>query len=308
MKPKQSTGKSTGGSSKYTRTIIAVRGDTQGGSSVGLVNPETKIPDIGILENGREVFNGWRTPELRPVQRTLWKWHTEDLENIKKLAGKDRIVFLEMGDMTQGNIFKDNLSEITLSGQYFVSKYNTIPILKIPTVSHLYIVKGTGVHVWGEGSTETMLTYLLKEKFPQKKIDITDHWFLNVDGFQLDVAHHGPGAGIRNWTRGNVFELYIKSILADIIDVGDEVPDAILRGHKHEFIYRRAVHQVKGKIWELPGFIVPPYCFLDSHALKVVNSPSYMGVGMLAFEIINGSLYKFHPFLHYVDLRAHEKV
>lgn len=292
----------------YKRTIIAVRGDTQGGSSVGLVNPNTKIPDNGILENGREVFNGWRNPELRPVQRKLWQWHTEDLDNIKKLAGKDNIVFVEMGDMTQGNVFKDDLAEISLSGQYFVSKWNTIPILKIPNVTHLYIVKGTGVHVWGEGSTETMLTYYLKDKFPAKKIEITDHWFLNVGGFKLDISHHGPGAGIRNWTRGNIFELYMKSILFDSIDIEEELPDVVLRGHQHEFIYRRAVHQVKDRIWELPGFIVPPYCFIGSHAQKVVKSPSYMGVGMLAFEIINGSLYKFHPFMHYVDLRTRETV
>ena len=31
-----------------------------------------------------------------------------------------------------------------------------------------------------------------------------------------------------------------------------------------------------------------------------------MGVGMLAFELINGKLYDKHPFMHYIDLRTRE--
>lgn len=292
----------------YKRTIIAIRGDTQGGHSGGLVNPETKIPELDLSEDGTVVVIGTRNPELRPIQKRLWQWHTQDLENINKLANGDPVVWLEMGDLTQGNVFKDDLDETSLSGQYFTSKWNTMPLLDLPNVKAMYVVRGTGVHVWGEGSTETMLMGILKREYPDIKISITDHWSLNIDGFVLDVAHHGPGAGIRNWTRGNAFELYCKSILMDDIDLGNQVPNVVLRGHKHEFTYRRVIHQVKNKIWDMPGFITPPYCFIGSHAQKVMNSPSFMGVGMLALEIVNGRLFDFHPFTHFVDLRARETV
>lgn len=290
------------------RTIIAIRGDTQGGHSGGLLNPDTKIPEYDISEEGGYVLVGYRSPELRPIQKRLWQWHTQDLENINKLANGDPIVWLEMGDLTQGAVFRDDLSESGLSPQYLISKYNTLPLLEMPNVKAMYMMRGTGVHVWGEGATETLLSVTLKGLYPNVKINIADHWMLDVDGFLCDVAHHGPGAGIRDWTRGNVFELYCKSILMDDIDLGNRIPSVVLRGHKHEFIYRRAIHQVKNRIWELPGFITPPYCFIGSHAQKVMNSPSFMGVGMLALEIIDGKLLDYHPFTHYVDLRAREVV
>jgi len=292
----------------YKRTIIAVRGDTQGGHSGGLVNPKTELPDFDIDEDGNTIFVGYRNPELRPIQKHLWKWHEQDLQNIKDLANGDSVVWLEMGDLTQGNVFKDDLAINNLSEQWFISFWNTLPLLEMPNVKAMYLARGTGVHVWGEGATETMLTFALKTRYPDIKISITDHWLLDVDGFLLDVAHHGPGAGIRNWTRGNVFDLYCKSILKDDIELGNRIPNVVLRGHKHEFTYRRAIHQVRHKIWELPGFITPPYCFIGSHAQKVMNSPSFMGVGLLALEIINGKLHNYHPFTHYVDLRAKEAV
>lgn len=291
----------------FDRKIIAIRGDTQGGHSGGLVNPETLIPDMEITEEGDLVI-GWRNPELRPVQKRLWVWHCQDLDNIQKLADGDPIVWIEMGDLTQGAVFKDDLAETALSSQYFISKWNTKPLLQLPNVRSMYIVRGTGVHVWGEGSTETMLTHTLHEMFPWLTVKITTHWLLAFDGFLLDVAHHGPGPGIRNWTRGNVFELYCKSLMKDDIELGNPTPDVILRGHKHEFIYRPVVNQVKNRIWKADGFITPPYCFIGDHAQKATNSPSFMGVGMLALEIVNGKLLDFHPFTHFVDLRTREVV
>lgn len=231
-------GGETGAMKKYTRKILAVRGDTQGGHAGGLLNPETLIPEMDIDENGAEVIAGWRNPELRPVQRKLWEWHTEDLKDVRKLAGEDEIIFLEMGDLTQGNVFKDDLAENSLSAQVIISQWLCKPWLDLKNVKTMRVVKGTGVHVWGEGSTETILTRLLQAEYPKKSVKINDHYMLDVDGYQIDVAHHGTGPGMRNWTRGNVFELYVKSIMRDCIDVGEEPPAMVLRAHRHELIYR----------------------------------------------------------------------
>jgi len=290
----------------FKRVIIAVRGDTQAGHSGGLLNPETLLPDTEIIDG--LVAPTLRSPELRPIQKTLWKWHTEDLESIKNLANGDPIVWVEMGDLTQGNRFLDDLGITAMSDQWHISRFNCLPLLELPNVKAFYIVRGTGVHVWGEGSTETALVTQLRAEYPEIKVAITSHWLLDMDGFTLDVAHHGPGAGIRNWTRGNVFDLYAKSMMMDDIDLGLAVPGVLLRAHKHEFIYRRPIHQVRGKVWEMPAFITPPYCFIGEHAVQVCQSPSFMGVGMLALEVFNGKLHDFHPFTHFVDLRAREVV
>lgn len=293
---------------KYSRKVLAVRGDTQSGHAGGLLNPDTLFPVVAIDDNGKKVIDGWEEAKLNPVQTRLWKWSEEDRAGIKKLAGKDEIVFIEMGDMTQGNIFKDDLQETSLSRQMIASYHNSLPWVDMPNVKRMRAVKGTGVHVWGEGSTETILTMLLKRDFPKKDIAISDHYLLTVDGLRVDVSHHGPGAGMRNWTRGNVFELYARSILMDDLNADRQPPNLLLRAHKHEFTAAHALHQVKGNVWKLPAFIVPPYCFIGSHAQKVMNSPSMMGVGTMAFEVINGKLYDWHAFTHYVDLRTEEVI
>lgn len=134
------------------------------------------------------------------------------------------------------------------------------------------------------------------------------HWLLDAGGAKLDIAHHGPGQGIRAWTRGNVFELYLRSMLFDALALGNEIPAGVLRGHMHSLTYRRSIHQVGNRIWELPGWITAPYCFIGAHAQQAARSPGGMAVGMLALEIQNGKIFDWHPFAHSVDLRIRESV
>ena len=292
---------------KYKRTIIAVRGDTQGGHAGGPLNPETEIPTLGT-KDGKTVVEDVTKPALRPFQKKLWEWHEADRDKIGKLAGADPIVLLEMGDLTQGNVFRDDLGEVSLTAQVTISAYSMFPWLDMKQVRAAYMVRGTGVHVWGEGATETLLSMYLQTAYPRKKVKITDHWMLNVDGFLLDVAHHGTGPGIRAWTRGNEFNLYLKSLLLDDVVMGKRPPDMVLRAHRHTFTVGRAIYQTGGQAWELPGYITPPMCFIGSHAQKVERSPSHMSVGMVAFELINGRLTQTLPFLHTIDLRSMETV
>lgn len=137
--------------STYTRKIIAVRGDTQSGDSGGLLNPATLYPVVGIDEEGAKVIETYEEAHLNPVQRQLWKWSEEDRANVQALAEKDDVVFLEMGDMTQGARFTDDLKETSLSRQTITSYYNSLPWLGMENVFTMRAVKGTGVHVWGEG-------------------------------------------------------------------------------------------------------------------------------------------------------------
>ena len=293
-------------SKKYKRTILAVRGDTQGGHAGGLLNPETEIPVLGVDESGQMAVEDVQRPSLRPFQRKLWEWHEADRKSIGKLAGSDPIVFLEMGDLTQGNVFRDDLGEVSLTAQATISAYSMFPWLDMPQVRAAYMVRGTGVHVWGEGATETLLSKYLSAEYPRTKVRITDHWMLSVDGMLIDVAHHGPGAGLRPWTRGNAFELYVKGILLDDITAGRRPPDLVLRAHHHEFTAAHALYQVNGAVWQLPGYITPPMCYIGSHTQKVMNSPSRMGVGLLAFEIVNGKILQTIPMVHTIDLRTQE--
>ena len=290
--------------SKYKRVIVAVRGDTQGGHSGGLLNPETDFPDIALDESGRRVVTGFSRRELRPIQKKLWEWHEDARNQIGRLAGKDDLIFLELGDMTQGNTFTDNLAEAELNAQVIIARYNMIPWMRMRQIKKVRVTKGTGVHVWGNGATETVLVHWLADAYPKVDIAITDHWVLDVDGYLIDVAHHGAGPGIRNWTKGNVFDLYIKSKIRDALDRNEAPPNMVLRGHFHEFTYGLAKHQIDEHIYKAEGYIIPPMCFIGAHAQKVIKSPDRMSLGMMALEIVNGKLLDAHHFIHSIDLRT----
>jgi hypothetical protein len=251
---------------------------------------------------------GFRKPEVRPIQKHLWRWHEEDRLAIRDLAGKDRIVFVEMGDMTQGVVFKDNLAETELASQVAMAEWTIRPWLEMENVKAVRIVQGTGVHLWGTGSTEKIIASKLREQYPNKNINIANHYALDVDDFLMDIAHHGPGPGSRNWLKGNVLRLYAQSEMMDLVVMQKPVPSLMLRAHFHEMTTATATYQVGGKIWEMSAWITPPYAFINNHAQKAVRSPGRMGIGMLAFELINGKLYDKHTFMHYVDLRTREVV
>lgn len=291
---------------KYRRRIIAIRGDTQGGHSGGLLNPETEFPDVDITESGDRIIKGYSHRELRPVQKRLWQWHEEGRQEIQKLAGKDPITFLELGDMTQGDYYKDNLAEAQLNSQVVISRWNMRPWLTMKQVKKTLISKGTSVHVWGDGQSETLLTAWLSALYPEKDIQIAHHWLYNADGFLIDTAHHGSGPGIRNWTKGNVFSLYMKSELRDSLDRGEQPADMFLRAHFHTFTYGNAFHQIDSRIYKAEGYIIPPFCFIGAHAQKVIRSPGRMSIGLIALEIVNGKLLDTHVFLHTLDLRVRE--
>ncbi|MBT7991047.1 MAG: hypothetical protein HN769_14355 [Anaerolineae bacterium] len=291
---------------KYKRKIIAVRGDTHSGNAGGLVNPTTEIPEIDLDESGRRVIAGYRNPELRPVQKRIWRWHEEARREIKKLAGKDEISLLDLGDLTQGNIFRDDLAEASMNAQVILSRSTLLPWLEMKNLKKLRMTKGTGVHVWGEGSTETLLSAWLQDEYHKKDIKISDHWLLDVDGYKIDAAHHGPGPGTRNWTHGNAFSLYLKSELRNALDRSETPPNMVLRGHTHVFTYGFARHQIDATIYKTEGYITPPMCFIGSHARKVTRSTARMSIGMLALEIVDGKLLAMHPFLNNIDLRTEE--
>lgn len=271
-----------------------------------MCNPDTQIPVLTLDDDGEVVCDGYDTPHLSPVQKKLWEWHTKDIEKVRELANDDEIILLEMGDLTQGNLFKDDLAETSLEAQYFIAKASLYPWLELPNLERVYVVLGTSVHNWGVGSSETMLTHHLMDEYPDKKFTVSNHYLMSIDEFKIDVAHHGPGPGIRNWTRGNVLRLYSESILSDDIAYGVAPPNLLLRAHFHEFVAAHATRVVGDKLWELPAYIAPPYCFIGAHAIKACKSPTRMSVGVLAFEIINGRLMKTYPFLHTVDLRTKE--
>ncbi len=291
---------------KYTRHIIAVRGDTHAGHDGGLKNPNTLIPEIDIDEHDQEVVV-WAPVRLKPFQKRLWKWHEDARLSIQKMAGTDPITFIDMGDLTHGTFWRDNISETQMSDQYFISKWNTSPWVEMPEVKRAYIVKGTSVHNFGNGSSETMLAHALASEY-KKPVNFADHYLLDIDGVVIDVAHHGAGPGSRAWLKGNEMGIYLRSLIIEGLTAGEKTPDVVLRGHFHEYTRGWGWYQVGGDYYQCHGIITPGLCWIGNYATMATKSKSRFSCGMIALEIINGKLHDVYPFVHWIDLRTHEVV
>ena len=253
-------------------------------------------------------MNGYKSPELNSIQKDMWRWHEKDREEIGKLAGKDPIVYIGMGDEHQGGIFKDDLSEGSMSSQIQISYYNMQPWLNMPQVKAVYFTRGTPVHLWGAGDSETMLTHMLKLEHPKKHITMSQHWELDISGCIVDIAHHGPNAGGREWTRGNGLRNYTFSLMQKLHNNRERIPNLLLRAHFHQPISEVVTLNTDKERYRTEAWITPPQCFIGAHGQKATGSISSMHIGMLAFEIINGKIYDTHEYLHTVSLRTKESV
>jgi hypothetical protein len=229
------------------------------------------------------------------------------------LAEKDDIFVMHLGDATHGNHYGDKeLVSTRLADHYAIAKDNMSFWLDEPQVKYLSMIKGTGVHEWGQGSTTAILADALKEKYRNKRIEMCGHSYLTAFGVDFDLAHHGPSPGIRNWLRGNVLRLYVRSLMMDDIMAGKRPPDIIVRGHFHDYVPETMKIRANGTTYKTEGIILPSFAMLDDYARKVAKSPGSVTFGIAAVEIINGRIYKIHDsepeFMEKIDLRTRTEV
>lgn len=286
------------------RHILVAMADSHGGMNQGLLSPET------VLERDDESgqIHSY-SPQLTPFQELLYRLYINHVEQVKQLAGKDQIIFLHVGDLTQGNRFEENWVTSRLSDQIIIAYYNLRPWMKLKNVRTVRISKGTGVHVFKEGSSEILVSKLLVAENPAKSILCIYHGLMKIDDFVVDYAHHGPPAGSREWLKGNVARLYLSDVMKRSLKRGRQPPDLVIRAHYHE--YSRAIHiEQWGNNDEYISNIVtlPSYCGGGDNGIKASRSRDALHIGLLAFEIVNGKLLDIHRFYETIDLRTEETV
>ena len=283
------------------RVILAVASDKHGGHKLGLLNPETVLED----EDPKGNLVQW-TPELEPFQTYLWDLHKKHVEDVKHLAGKDPIVLIDNGDLTAGNKYPHEQVSTRIADQFDIAAWNLRPWLDLKNLKTLRITKGTGAHNFGEGSAEIIVQRMLKSMYAKKDIRTIYHGLAKIGGVTVDYSHHGPGTGSRNWLKGNVARYYMKSLIEDEIDMGNDPPDLILRSHVHEYIEEYYVKMFMGKRYKTELCITPSYCGIDSYARQITKSTNVLHHGMIVFEILNGKVYETIPMFETIDIRTRE--
>jgi hypothetical protein len=283
------------------RVILAVASDKHGGHRLGLLNPETVLEyedkDGNVVE-----YN----PDLIPFQEYLWELHEKHVKEAQKLAGKDEIIVFENGDTTAGNKYPHEQVSTRISDQFDIAAWNLRPWLDIKNVKIARLTKGTDAHNFGEGSSEVIVQRILRERYPKKDIRTVYHGLAKIAGVLVDYAHHGPGTGSRNWLTGNIARYYLKSLVQDEIDMGNDLPHLIIRGHYHSYVEEYIIKLFQGKRYKVQLNILPSYCGIDSYARQATKSIHILQHGMVCYEIVDGKILDTYPMFETIDIRTRE--
>lgn len=285
---------------KYKRECILAISDTHGGYELGLANPKT------MLKTRKEELKPYI---LNEVQEYLYydvlEW---GLGIAKKIIDSDPTHVIHVGDITHGNKYIDEQISTKISPQFIMAADNFNPILSLPNVVSLRLDVGTASHGFGQSTAEDIIEVILRERYPKIDIRSLYHGLTSIAGIKIDHAHHGPGVGIRNWTKGNVARLYLKSLMQDDISEGKVPPDLVLRGHYHEIVKQWNREKMNGRWYEGWLMVMPSMAFPGAYANQVVKSPPYVTNGIIVVEVINGRIYEIHEMTKTFDIRTYEEI
>ena len=162
---------------------------------------------------------------------------------------------------------------------------------------------GTGSHTFREGSATALVTQALRERYPDVDVRRVRHGLATVAGVRVDYTHHGPSAGIREWTEGNQLRYYAKSAVIGDVLRGKRPPRLIFRGHFHEWM-RETVRVAKRYTADI--ILLPSLCGMGEYGRQATGSKPRITNGMVAVEVEGGRVLTVHPLVHELDLRTEE--
>ncbi len=260
--------------------------------NLGLLNPLTEIPDL----------------QLNSKQLELWKIYERGLAKTFNLAGKDEVIAFDLGDITHGNKYDEDLLAGGVAPQIIASASTYYPVLDKQNVKILRIAEGTSAHNFGEQSSENLVKYILKQKYLKKDIDVISHGLIDIAGVKIDYAHHGPSTGNLMWTKGNVARSYLRNYMMTELSLGNRPADLVLRGHYHEYVKEWCGISWNGIDYESTLIVLPPLCLMGSFSRQATRSQFSISPGVIAMEIINGQIIKTFKFTETLDTRYRENL
>ncbi|KPK91519.1 MAG: hypothetical protein AMJ88_13510 [Anaerolineae bacterium SM23_ 63] len=285
------------------RVITLFFGDTHGGHKLGLLNPLVTLFDLD--ERGNRVPYH---PELTSVQRYLWSCFQEDLGEVEEIADGDEIIVIHVGDLGHGTKYTEQLVSTRPADQVLIAVGNMEPTLNLPNVKRMRIIHGTQAHTFGESTIPIITAGFLDAKYSNVDVSSLAHGLFEVDGLEIDCAHHGPSPGIRTWTTGNRLRLYVRSVMQDSLENGEDPPGVFIRSHYHTGIHETVRRETNRGHFKTEAFILPSYCGLSEYAQQATRSKYLISNGMLALVIEGGELVEYYKLWRSVDLRTRESL
>jgi len=284
------------------RAILVVMSDTHGGHRHGLLNPDTVLEETD--EEGNKI-NDYH-PQVTRIQEYLWEQYTKWIAEVKDIAGADPLYIAVNGDITCGDKYPQLRVSDRMADQFIIATANFHPwyVLEPRAVR---IIKGTGAHVFNQGTSEIVVSTLLKAAYPQVDTSVMDHGLITFHGVDTDISHHGPPPGSRNWLAGNEARYYLRSAMMDEITAGKVPPRIYYRAHYHQEVEETLIVRGNGNRYKSTLIITPSLAFIDNHTRQTVRSPSRITHGISVTEIVDGELLRNIPLSRTIDIRSKER-
>ena len=282
-------------------TFLAYLTDTHCGHVHGLMDPRTEVYDEDMEGNLKP-----RPYALNEVQRFLYALYLDHLQALQDIAGGEPIVVLHGGDIVHGDKYRDLLVSYRMADQIAIGVDVLDHICRIPNVKAIRLLSGTAAHNFGEGSAELLVRAELAARHPELDLQVSQHGRYEIEGLLVDVAHHGPGPGIRHHTKGNQVRYYTRSLIDDDVFDQGPVPDLILRGHYHEFVWETLHYFLAQSLRTVHAFVGPTYCRMNFYSRQATRSKSRNDFGMILFKIEDGEIAQVRPLICTVDVRTKE--
>lgn len=204
---------------KVGKTVLAIFGDTQIGSTTALAPPTFTIHN----QNTNEV----QEVKHNKLQTWLWDDWVDYWDYIKVLAGvrgkhrKNRIVVVHMGDVIDGNHHGTLQIIQDVGDQILVALDILNPIADMADA--FYGVIGTDAHAGKNGSDEVAIYKQLTDTYDYNLM-------IEVDEKIHDFAHHGR-VGQRPWT--SAAASIGMEVCFDCGSLGQPFPNYVWRSHNH---------------------------------------------------------------------------
>jgi len=297
------------------RLLILLRSDTHGGHKLGLLSPSVTLNDED--EHGNTVPY---TPRLTRTQEWLWSLYQKALAKVAVLADSDPVISLHLGDVTHGLKYPHQLITTSIANQVLIGIANEVAVVEsLPTLTSIRIAEGTDSHELHDATSPHLIATYLQGTYPHINTQVVRHHLLTIGSpcrglvegpsTSLDIAHHGPHPGSRNWLRGNVARWYLKSMMMDCLDLGETPPTLVLRGHRHTYIPPITERIYRDHtLYTSTLILLPSLCGISHFARQVTQSNFTLTVGLLALEIIDSTLHRIHPFVTIKDMRSREEI
>lgn len=262
------------------KTVIAIPADTHSGSCLGLIPPHQWQLDDG----------GHYDPSTAQ-REVLWAQWAEAWERVKKLRKGGRLIVIHNGDCVEGThdrvmaVFsrrRDTQERIHVACMDWA-----LQTAKFKQNDSLYYIRGTAWHTGRGCASDERIAEDMGAVPARDSAYSHYHLRLNVDGVLLDVAHHGPGPGVRAWTKENSLYHTVKSIYLDCIEESRPVPDAWVRSHFHQWVNPQTYSGNHGTI---TGFLTPAFQLTTPFGIKKSKAIKNASVGMLIIVVKDGKL------------------